>query len=72
MPETKFILIGGKPDKASDQGLALCQEALKDLAQPVKVLFCLFAVDPERRAGTYQLLCDRFQNFCPEQKINFS
>lgn len=40
---TKFILVGGYPQKAADGGRAFCQEIVAGFKQPIRVLVCLFA-----------------------------
>lgn len=40
---TKYILIGGYPNKAFDGGKSMCDEAIKDLSGTIRVLICLFA-----------------------------
>ena len=39
----KFILVGGYPHKAEDDGKAFCESLVRDFSEPVKVLVCLFA-----------------------------
>jgi len=40
---TKYILIGGYPNKAIDGGKTICQEAIRGFPQPINILICLFA-----------------------------
>lgn len=40
---TKIILVGGYPRNAADGGKALCEEMVRGLHEPVKILICLFA-----------------------------
>lgn len=40
---TKFILLGGYPQKAEDGGKAFYEELVKGFDEPVKVLHCMFA-----------------------------
>lgn len=47
---TKFILLGGFPQKADDGGKAFYEELVKGFQEPIKVLFCMFA----RPEGAWQ------------------
>jgi peptidase E len=44
---TKYILVGGYPWKASDNGKAFIDELVKGFEEPVKMLECLFARSQE-------------------------
>lgn len=50
---TKFILVGGYPQKASDGGKSFCEELTKGLAEPIKILDCLFARAEENWEKAY-------------------
>ncbi len=41
--KTRFIIVGGYPHKAADEGKAFCEEVVRGFHNPVKVLSCLFA-----------------------------
>jgi peptidase E len=40
---TKFILLGGYPQKADDGGKSFYEELVRGFEEPVKVLLCMFA-----------------------------
>jgi hypothetical protein len=40
---TKYILSGGYPYKAHDGGKSFCDEIIKGIEKPIKILDCLFA-----------------------------
>jgi Peptidase family S51 len=46
--KTKFILIGGLPSRALDEGKALLEEMTQGISEPVKILDVMFARPHER------------------------
>lgn len=40
---TKFVLLGGYPQKADDGGRSFYEELIEGFSEPVKVLLCMFA-----------------------------
>jgi len=66
---TKYILVGGYPDKASDEGKAFCEEIIKGFEEPIRILDCVFA----RPQDTWEkVLADDqefFKDHLPNKKL---
>lgn len=67
---TKFVLGGGYLDKATDGGKAFYEELIKDYAEPVKVLVCLFARQEETWNQVFEETKEVFKN-CTTKSIEF-
>lgn len=66
---TKFILVGGYLHKAADSGQAFCQELVKGLKEPVKILVCMFARPEESWAVALTKDKKFFADHLPGKKL---
>lgn len=66
---TKYILVGGYPHRASDEGKAFCEEIVAGFGEPVKLLDCLFARPRENWDKAFEQDKDFFTKHIPDRKI---
>ncbi len=66
---TKYILVGGYPDKASDKGKAFCEEVVKDFEEPVRILDCIFARPKEMWVKLFAYDEEFFREHLPNKKL---
>lgn len=66
---TKYILVGGYITKALDGGKAFCDELVKGIEQPVKVLDCMFARSPDLWEEVFSKDKDFFAEHIPGVSI---
>lgn len=69
---TKFILIGGYPYKAADDGKSMCEEAILGIDEPIRVLICLFARKKEQWDKLLNDNSDFFKRNLPDTNLTFS
>ena len=65
---TKYILVGGYPDKALDEGKAFCEEVVKGFEEPVRILDCIFARPHETWEKEYVNDKEFFGDYLPNKK----
>lgn len=68
----KYILVGGFARKAPDGGRAFCEECVAGFLEPVKILVCAFAREPERWNETLAKDTLFFKNNIPNVQCNFA
>ncbi len=68
----KVILTGGFISKAADRGVAFCNEVLKDMSQPVKILECIFGMPEKSWVASMEKDRVMFQKACPKIRMKFS
>lgn len=51
---TKFILLGGYPQKAADKGKSFYEELIEGFDEPVKILLCMFARPEDAWQKTFE------------------
>jgi len=66
---TKYILVGGYPDKAPDEGKAFCEEIVKGFEEPVRILDCIFARPRETWEKEYANDQEFFKDHLPNKKL---
>lgn len=67
--KTKYILVGGYPNRAPDKGKAFCEEVIRGFNEPVRILDCMFARPEDTWAE--ELAYDKkfFKDHLPNKKI---
>mgnify|MGYP001565045257 CR=1 FL=1 len=66
---TRYILVGGYPDKATDKGKAFCEEIIKDFKEPVRILDCIFARPRETWEEVFADDKEFFEKHLPNNKF---
>lgn len=67
---TKYILVGGYPQRASDGGKAFADESVKGFGEPVKILDCLFARPRDNWEKAYNQDKEFFQRHLPNKVLD--
>lgn len=65
---TKYILVGGYPQKGPNEGKAFAEELVREFKEP-KILVCLFARTRDVWEKAYKDDVEAFQKHLPNQKI---
>lgn len=68
---TRYVLVGGYPQKAADGGRAFCQEVVDGFDQPIRVLVCLFARLPETWVAVFRETEAFFSNCLPDVQVEY-
>jgi len=67
---TKYILVGGYPWKAKDEGKAFYEEIAKGFTEPIRILICAFARPQEEWDETLREDKEVFIKHLPAKKID--
>ena len=68
---TRYIWVGGRPNKAPDGGKAFCEELTMGFTEPVKILDCLFTRPKDNWEQAFEQDQDFFSNNLPGKKLEF-
>jgi peptidase E len=68
---TKYILVGGYPNKAPDGGKAFSEELVKGFDEPVRILECLFARSRDSWDKIFAEDKEFFTKHLPAKKLDF-
>ncbi len=66
---TKYILVGGYPQKGLNGGKAFAQELVKDFGESVSILVCLFARTRDVWDEAYNQDVEAFKRHLPEKNL---
>jgi peptidase E len=66
---TKYILVGGYPQKGLNEGKDFAEELVKDFGESVNILVCLFARTRDVWEKAYNQDVEAFQRHLPEKKL---
>ena len=69
---TKYILVGGYPQKGPNEGKDFAEELVKGFGESVNILVCLFARTRDVWDDAYNQDVEAFQRHLPEKKLEIA